>query len=144
MGSWGLVDFRGVACREGGTGHAPGGRARNHCAPFLAIFHLYTSENLVHPVLSLYSCSLHPFSTRWDELPMYGSAQTPSNPLAPFAHSTLRGFVTALSLSLSLRLSPLILLRSIFSNLNERRNCASSYLYLSLYIYIKFRYHRLV
>lgn len=32
---------------------------------------------------------------------MYGSAQTPSNPLAPFAHSALRGFVAALSLSLS-------------------------------------------
>lgn len=66
---------------EGGTGHAPGGRARNHCAPFLAIFHLYTSENLVQPGYLSIPGSLHPFCTRWDELAMYGSAQTALTPL---------------------------------------------------------------
>lgn len=59
-----LADFTGVAGCEGGTGHAPGGRTRNHCAPFLAIFHLYTPENPSTPRLSLYSYSLHPLPRR--------------------------------------------------------------------------------
>lgn len=62
MGVQRLSDFTGVASCEGGTGHAPGDRTRNPCAPFLAIFHLYTSENPSTPRLSLYSCSPPPSS----------------------------------------------------------------------------------
>jgi hypothetical protein len=66
-----LVDFTGVASCEGGTGHAPGGRTRNHCAPFLAIFHLYTPENPSTPRLTLYSYSLHPLRARQDGRAMH-------------------------------------------------------------------------
>jgi len=65
---WGprrLADFTGVESCEGGTGHAPGGRTRNHCAPFLAIFHLYTPENPSTPRLSLFLLTPPPLhSTR--------------------------------------------------------------------------------
>lgn len=60
MGVQRLADFTGVASCEGGTGHAPGDRTRNPCAPFLAIFHLYTPENPSTPRLSLYSHSPPP------------------------------------------------------------------------------------
>lgn len=112
MGSWGLVDSRGVACREGGTGHAPGGRARNHCAPFLAIFHLYTSENLVHPcAISLFLLTpplLHELGTsclctdrRKHRLTPLHRSRTPQLFAVLLQHS-----------SLSLSLSPLVAINS--------------------------------
>lgn len=58
----GLVDTTRVPTLEGGTGHALGGRPRNHRAPFLPIFNIYrhTSENLVYSQLFSLFASFQP------------------------------------------------------------------------------------
>lgn len=80
-GGWRIS--RGLRSREGGTGHAPGDRTRNHCAPFLAIFHLYTPENPSTPRLSLYSYSLHPLCSRQDGRAMHRIGAEGANPALP-------------------------------------------------------------